>query len=325
MKRLLVLLAACAPSTDSIGDTEFSVDAELTPTGEVGPGGHFVHAPGAFMQLYSPAGALVWAQSCDFGCYRAAVDADGNVYLAGPRAQTQVFAKRDAATGAIAWMRELAAANAAVALDAANNVWFFVNSMTALDFGGGPVGGGGRSLGLWGRYAPDGTYLASGTLDFTFENGRILALPAGGLLAKESGTSNLVAFGDDGRTMWRIDRPVYDVAVHADGELTLSERPDHGGAIVRLDAARAERWRRDTRSIVALQALADGGVITAGTDSLAGEQSSDATTFEHLTAAGDRAAREVIAGAVFFYAGPALDGFRFFDVGGGNFVGRRIR
>ena len=324
MKRLLVLLAACTPGGE-VGETVFSVDAELTPTGELGPSGHFVHAPGAFMQLYSPTGALAWTQSCDFGCYRAVVDGSGNVYMAGPRAQTQVLARRDAATGAIAWMRELPALNSAVALDAAGNVWLVINSMTALDFGGGPVGGG-RAAGLWGRYGPDGTYLASGTLDFTVENGRITALPGGGLVAKESGTSNLVAFGDDGRTMWRVDQRVYDYAVHANNELTLSIFLDgvSSGEIARLDASRVERWRRATRSVPVLQPLADGSVIVAGTDSLAGAQSSDAMTFEHVDAGGERRAREVIPGDVFVYTGPPLDGFRFFDVGDKCFVARRI-
>jgi outer membrane protein assembly factor BamB len=333
MKRVLfVVVAACAPSQDPIGETIFAVDADDTGTaGELGRGGHLARsARGGFFELWTPSGTRAWKRNCDSGCSRVAVDADGNVYSASPRAQSsQLLAKFSATDGALLWSREFTALNSTVALDASGNAWMLINSTTAIDFGGGPVGGGPLAT-LWGRYAPDGTYQASGAVGFLLDTTRVGALPGAGLVASESATFALVAFDDTG-ILWRVDREVHAFAVHGNGELTITERIEADEAagetrveLVRLDAQRAERWRRSLRSEVALAAIPGSSVVAAGTDSLAQNLSQDAAFFELFEPDGSSRS-EILATYVWFSSGPEADGFRYYDLDARQLVGRRVR
>jgi hypothetical protein len=344
MKRLLVLLAACAPSQDPIGETMFAIDTGGPLVAVVGPSGHIVRADST-ISLRDPTGALVWTKDC-MGCrFRPAIDRDGNVYLSGQRGEMRFLEKRSAVDGTVEWSRQIPVLNSGVALDVNGAVWFLINGITPLDFGGGPVGGDGHKT-RWGRYASDGSYLASGALDSAIDNtGRIIAI-SGGLVARDGIDFGLIAFDDSGRTLWRVGREVEDFVSDADGELTISEynaADDIAGeppvTLVRLDVQRSERWRRSFPNHIDLTPLLGGGVIVCGSTSLAGARSNDASFLEHVEPDGS-STREIFVNQLYLATGAERDDYRFFVLGngsidlhdrtfdatlGGALVGRRIR
>lgn len=311
MKHLLLMLAACAPN-NQIGQTSVEVMAAQMKDGIAGVTGHLARSTGTTVELRLPTGALAWSESCRGSCPELVMDDQGNVYGVSSSAGTEIF-KRNV-DGALAWMR-VAGDTTHFTLDATGNVWVSVTSAQPIDLGGGAIGGGDTPF-LWARYAPDGTHLASGTMEVFLIGPR--ALPGGGIVGVDSSSRHIVAVDDLGRTQWRIDERVDEVAVHADGEITAVTNIKDPISFVRFDADRNVRWRRsssgelDLDAHVKLSPLPDGSIVFAGGDSLAGSIETDARFLEHIDR-DSHPTREVLDSPVVqLYPSVGLDGFWFF-------------
>ena len=320
---ILALLAACA-GNDTVGETIFETPAEEAPAGRTGTRGHLARATTSTLWLWRPDGTLAWSQGCQ-ACTPLFVDSDGNVY--GVLNDVLAF-KRSAADGALVWSR-VASVRTTLTIDAADRVWLLVETAQPIDLGGGPIDG----PTVWARYAPDGAFLASGALELFLADPR--GLPTGGVVGLDAATGDIAAIGDDGRLMWRIETPpdfhVIAYTLHESGEITAIARAREGEStpIARFDANRTQRWRHSVSGRAeALAPLADGSVVVAGFDSLAGSVERDVHFLEQRAGRDGSGRRETLdASQLTLYPSAELDEFRFFslDDTAGRLVGRRVR
>lgn len=318
MKRLLVLLAACTPTQEPLGETLWTVKATNAGSShQVGPGGHLARGI-TFLDLVSPDGVVVWERSCDGPCGVPAVDRDGNIYRISARNMTErTLTKHAAADGAVAWTRSIEVSDGvtSVAVDANQDVWWLTTSMTPVDFGGGPIEAAFRER-PFGRYAPDGTFQSGGSLPLLGRS-QLIPVPAGGFITNDTFDSGtIIAFDETGRITSRLERPpehtVHDVALHETGELSLVETDfstkDRIRSIVRFDADRVERWRRRCNGCEKITPITGGIALVSGGDGLVAG-SSDAQFLSRFDPDGHMR-REIIDADFALYSGPVLDTYR---------------
>lgn len=310
---LVVVLAACEPEQPSLGPTLATYPTAGTSEVAVGPGGSVAYVEVGFVHVVSPDHAP-WLGSSPGGERFVIARGADRVYGVRGTSTGATLVERAAPDARITWVHEIVGPQRTRAVLAADSddVYWFVVTGSNVDFGGGTVGTSGVTTTKWGRYHPDGALVASGEVDTLVGLDVAVPRPGGGFVAQELNSLALVAFDGAGHTEWRLDREVLDVALHEDGELTILEAVSSGGEsrtdVVRLDAARQERWRTPGTGRLALVALPEGSVLVQGTDSLAGALAQDAWFLEHVDADG-QARRSISERPLELVRGAAFDGY----------------
>jgi len=249
-------LTACIPN-GNIGSTAWEITVDSLDRVEIGRGGHTAVLREAAIDMRAPDGSLAWTMTPLGPLVDVEVDPAGGLVALAPDTMTRL--RPD---GTVAWSQAVPISilpRNAIVLDRDDATWLLFTD----------------DLGThWRRYDRDGAQIGTGELP-TGRNRALTpvtaALPDGGI-AYVDGTGGVYALDASG-PRWRIapgapGRDYLRLAVHDDGEITVMT--DAG--VIRLDAERHERWRRETRTHGRLgsmmASLTDGSVVTCGQDML---------------------------------------------------------
>jgi hypothetical protein len=282
----LIVMGACVPDLDPIGEQAWRLTLDREPTSmRGGPAGHVALVNDEHVAMIAPDGVPMWETISRGLVIGVVVDETGGAVVLS-RAGSNVFTSRlsrFAMDGTLRWIVErpedLRIGATRIVRDIEDATWVVSPALAP-------------AFPIWARYDPAGTLVGSGELAFrgapkpepTGE-----ALPDGGI-AIPNDSGGITAIDPQGTYRWSVGIGLPETTgfvVHEDGELTLRKGRT---TVVRFDAEHQERWRRELGGGTGITGLTDGAVVLDDIDGLG--DSADISTLVRIDRVG-RVSREI--------------------------------